>query len=267
MLSGGTVMWDVFISHAWEDKEIIARPLAYALVKAGLKIWYDEFTLKLGDSLRSSIDYGLSQSRYGVVILSPYFFAKKWPQRELDGLVAREVSSKNVILPVWHNITQKNVERFSPVLADRLSVSTANGLNIVVREIISVVHPQALKDSEKRINAQIRYGKTIEICEEKKKEKSLKRTQDKSISTSRQKISQMIKTLDKKLTKRDKNRLEAAMSYSGYSYSWRTWIRKHAEYREKDQMYRITMPWPFSTKVDPKIEKAFRASGFVVSFQ
>ena len=135
-------MWDVFICHAWEDKETIARPLAYALKRAGLKVWYDEFTLKIGDSLRRSIDLGLSQSKYGVVILSPHFFAKEWPQRELDGLVAREINSGKVILPVWHNVTREDVESFSPILADRLSVSTIIGLNAIVQEIRRVIHPQ-----------------------------------------------------------------------------------------------------------------------------
>ena len=130
--------WDVFISHAWEDKENIARPLAEALRGAGLRVWYDEFTLTLGDSLRRSIDRGLARSRYGVVILSPHFFAKEWPQRELDGLVAREVSSGKTILPVWHNVTRKDVSRFSPTLADKLAVSTTEGLDTVVEKILRV---------------------------------------------------------------------------------------------------------------------------------
>jgi formylglycine-generating enzyme required for sulfatase activity len=128
--------WDVFISHAWEDKEDIARPLAEALRQKGLLVWYDEFTLTLGDSLRRAIDRGLAQSRYGVVILSPNFFAKEWPQRELDGLVAREISSGKVILPVWHNVTWEDVSRFSPTLADKLAVSTTKGLDAVVEEIL-----------------------------------------------------------------------------------------------------------------------------------
>lgn len=136
-------MWDVFICHAWEDKETIARPLAIALQKVGLKVWYDEFTLKIGDSLRRSIDYGLSKSKYGVVILSPSFFSKEWPQRELDGLVAREISSGKIILPVWHNVTRNDIEHFSPILADRLGVSTASGLNTVLKEILRVVRPEA----------------------------------------------------------------------------------------------------------------------------
>jgi hypothetical protein len=82
--------WDVFISHACEDKESFVRPLAEALRARGLRVWYDEFTITVGDSLRRSIDRGLANSRYGIVVLSPNFFAKDWPQKELDGLAARD---------------------------------------------------------------------------------------------------------------------------------------------------------------------------------
>ena len=75
-------MWDVFICHAWEDKESIARPLAYALQKAGLRVWYDEFTLRVGDGLNRSINYGLSQSQYGVVVLSPHFFTPSYTTQD-----------------------------------------------------------------------------------------------------------------------------------------------------------------------------------------
>ena len=94
--------WDFLISHASEDKEAIARPLAEALRSKGKKVWYDDFSLKVGDSLRESIDYGLAHSSFGIVILSPRFFEKHWPNKELDGLAAREVNGAKVILPVWH---------------------------------------------------------------------------------------------------------------------------------------------------------------------
>jgi hypothetical protein len=87
------VKWDFFICHASEDKDEIARPLAEILLLKGFRIWYDEFSLTLGDNLRRSIDRGLAQSKYGIVILSPNFFAKEWPQHELDGLVALEIKS------------------------------------------------------------------------------------------------------------------------------------------------------------------------------
>lgn len=101
--------YDAFISHATEDKEEFVRPLARALAQAGFKIWYDEFALKIGDSLRRSIDRGLSQSKYGIVILSDAFFKKNWPQYELDGLIAREMAGEKVVLPIWHKVSKDEV--------------------------------------------------------------------------------------------------------------------------------------------------------------
>lgn len=131
--------WDVFISHASEDKEAIARPLADALAARGLKVWFDEATLTLGDSLRQSIDRGLARSQYGIVILSEAFFSKHWPQRELDGLDAREVNGVKVILPVWHGVDQAAVARHSPTLAGRLAVSSSRGMTAVVEEILKAL--------------------------------------------------------------------------------------------------------------------------------
>jgi hypothetical protein len=131
--------WDVFISHAWEDKESFARPLAKALEAKGVRVWFDEFTLTVGDRLRRSIDYGLANSRYGIVVLSPHFFAKEWPQKELDGLVERESGGEKVILPVWHNITAEQVRKCSLILADRIGVSTGRGLEQVVAELLQAM--------------------------------------------------------------------------------------------------------------------------------
>ena len=131
--------WDLFICHASEDKQDVARPLAEALVSKRLKVWYDEFTLTLGDSLRRKIDEGLANSRLGVVILSPSFFKKEWPQRELDGLTAKDASYGKTILPIWHHVDRDYVLGYSPVLADRYAVSTTLGLNKVVDEILKAV--------------------------------------------------------------------------------------------------------------------------------
>ncbi len=133
--------WDVFISHAWEDKDSIARPLAKALQAAGLRVWFDEFTLRVGDRLSRSIDLGLANSRYGVVILSPSFFAKEWPQKELAGLVTREDDGSVVILPVWYNITAQQIRRYSPSLADRVAAIADNGLDQVVADLLRAIRP------------------------------------------------------------------------------------------------------------------------------
>jgi hypothetical protein len=134
-------LWDAFISHASEDKEAFVHALAEVLREAGLSIWYDEFSLRVGDSLRRSIDKGLSKARYGIVILSPIFFAKEWPQKELDGLVAREAEGRKVILPVWHNIDFAGVSRYSPTLADRVATKSEKGLGCVVQDLMAVLKP------------------------------------------------------------------------------------------------------------------------------
>jgi hypothetical protein len=81
----------------------------------------------------------LVASRFGIVVLSHSFFSKEWPQRELDGLVAKEITSGKVILPVWHNITKEEVASYSPILADRLAVQSDKGMAHVVAQILAAV--------------------------------------------------------------------------------------------------------------------------------
>ena len=144
----GTMEWDVFISHASEDKDDFVRHLADRLRRSGLRVWFDEFTLTVGDSLRRSIDRGLASSRYGVVVVSPKFLQKDWPQRELDGLVAREINGVKVTLPVWHNIGAHEIRGYSPTLADRLAVSSSKGIDHVTSQLMQAIqkddpaHPQ-----------------------------------------------------------------------------------------------------------------------------
>ena len=132
--------WDVFISHASEDKGPLVDELARALRAAGLSVWYDDFTLTIGDSLRRSIDKGLARSKFGVVVLSPAFFAKEWPQRELDGLVSREAEGNKVVLPIWHSVDVEYVRRFSPTLADRLGISSERGVEAITAAVLQAVN-------------------------------------------------------------------------------------------------------------------------------
>jgi hypothetical protein len=127
---------DAFISHAYEDKDAIACPLAVALQAKGLQVSCDEFSLTVGDSLRQSIDEGLAHSRFGIVILSKNFFEKHWPEEELNGLATREVEGKKVVLPVWHRIGFNDVREESPILAERFAASTDKGLERVVEQLL-----------------------------------------------------------------------------------------------------------------------------------
>ena len=131
--------WDAFICHASEDKEPFVRELANKLTGEGVNVWYDEFTLKVGDSLRRSIDKGLAKSRYGIVVLSTSFFNKEWPQRELDGLAVRERHGTKVILPVWLDVDENYIEQFSPTLADRVAAKSKEGIDKVIVDLLSVI--------------------------------------------------------------------------------------------------------------------------------
>jgi hypothetical protein len=144
------MIWDLFISHASEDKADIARPLTDMLRAKGLEVWYDEYTLRIGDSLRRSIDNGLAKSRYGVVILSPSFFAKNWTQKELEGLFSLESAEKDRILPVWHNVSAADVKAFSPMLAGRVGISTADGMDYLVVSILKKVSSYRIADHHGR---------------------------------------------------------------------------------------------------------------------
>ncbi|MCY3646269.1 MAG: DUF1883 domain-containing protein [Chloroflexi bacterium] len=132
--------YDVFISHASEDKDSVVRPLAHCLRDGGLSVWFDEFELNIGDSLRRKIDLGISRSKFGVVVLSRSFFGRGWPNYELDGLVTQATSGKQVILPIWHELTKQDVMDYSPSLADKLARSTATStVEEIAEEIIGVV--------------------------------------------------------------------------------------------------------------------------------
>jgi hypothetical protein len=146
--------WDYFISHASEDKLVIAAPLAHVLRDGTFKVWYDDFSLHVGDSLSRTISKGLRRAEYGIVILSPHFFAKAWPRRELAVLTSREAGllssllpskrRKRIILPVWFDVTANDVQRYAPNLSDRQGVSTSSGLQAVAEQIVRATYPERL---------------------------------------------------------------------------------------------------------------------------
>lgn len=139
LIKEAEIEYDLFISHASEDKEELVRPLAVALENLGVKVWYDEFTLKVGDSLRRSIDSGLSNSRFGTVVLSSSFFAKNWTQYELDGMTAKEMNGRKMLLPIWHKVTKSEVIKFSPTLADKVALNSSVYSTEEIAQLISDV--------------------------------------------------------------------------------------------------------------------------------
>lgn len=139
--------YDVFICHASEDKESFVAPLAQSLMNKGLRVWYDVGELTIGDSLRRKIDYGLSNSKYGIVVLSNNFFQKAWPQYELDGLTQLEMTGRKAILPIWHGVTRADVMNYSPTLSDRLAISSAEDLEVITNSIMQVVAPNLMNNA------------------------------------------------------------------------------------------------------------------------
>ncbi len=147
--SGDSVeTWDVFISHASEDKADVARPLRDALHGHGVKVWFDAFELVIGDSLRRKIDQGLARSTFGVVVLSAPFFAKGWTQYELDGIVTRSVADgESLLLPIWHKVSKAEVAAKSPSLADKVALNTSEyTVEEIAEQIARRVRPDLFVD-------------------------------------------------------------------------------------------------------------------------
>lgn len=119
--------YDVFVSHAWEDKTDFVDEFVEALQSEHIKVWYDRQQIKWGDSMRTKIDNGLKKSKFGIVVLSPNYIAegKYWTKAELDGLFQLESINGKTLLPVWHNLTKKEVMEYSPIIANKLAMSTA----------------------------------------------------------------------------------------------------------------------------------------------
>ena len=131
---------DFFISHANEDKDSFVRGLAEALQAKGARVWYDEFTLRVGDSLRRQIDKGLKNSHFSVVVLSKHFFMKEWAQKELDGLLSLEASGDTRVLPIWHEISKDEIVRHSPMLSDKVALnSSLNSIEEIADKLLELI--------------------------------------------------------------------------------------------------------------------------------
>jgi TIR domain len=159
--------WDVFISHASEDKNSFVRPLAVALQGLGLSVWYDEFSLRIGDSLSRSIDKGIAGSRYGLVVISPDFIAKAWTEYELRGLVSREIGEDKIILPIWHGVSRSQVLEFSPSLADKIALRTHElSATDMALQILRDVRPDLYSKTPRAQLERIATGEAIKDLQE-----------------------------------------------------------------------------------------------------
>jgi len=149
-----------FVSHASEDKPMV-KNLVDTLIRYGVDAWYDDYEIDLGESIRDKINEGLRRSKYGLVILSPNFFAKDWPKQELAALAI--ILRKGSLIPVFHNVTPRDVATYDPLLAD------IKGITVPPGDIRQAVVPIARKirgteASEATGRMTVHRGRTISIA-------------------------------------------------------------------------------------------------------
>lgn len=118
--------YDVFISHASEDKEPFVDSLVEALLKRGVKVWYDRRILTWGKSIRQNIDSGLRQSKFAIIVLSEHYIQKFWTQKEFNALFSLGSQLGEFLLPIWHNITPERAKEFSPMLSDAIALISSD---------------------------------------------------------------------------------------------------------------------------------------------
>lgn len=154
-------MWDAFISHASEDKNGLVRILAKHLSEVyRVHIWYDEFSLEYGDSLLKSIQKGMQESKFGIVVLSKAFFKKKWTENERISLQTKEMLlNEKVIIPIWYNITVEDVAEYDLSLADKFAISVNDNFNVdeLAIKIIKIIRP----DIYENINRMMSFEKIV----------------------------------------------------------------------------------------------------------
>jgi hypothetical protein len=138
-MSNNEPIHHAFICHALEDKEI-ARKIANGLIKRGAHVWFDEYVLRVGDSIRQKIDDGLRKSRFGVVLISKVFFDKGWANYELDGLLQKHMvlsaRGGRVVLPVWVDVNYQQVMDRAPSLAGIYAARLDDGIEKVIQDLL-----------------------------------------------------------------------------------------------------------------------------------
>ena len=158
----GTSVYDVFIAHASEDKDTFVRPLAVALDALGVTVWYDEFSLRPGDSISRSIDKGIAGARHGLVVISRTFIEKPWPEYELRGLVTREIGGEAKIVPIWHGVDKEEVASFSPPIADKLAIRTDKSTATdVALQVVATVRPDIYRSHPRGELAKLASGDAV----------------------------------------------------------------------------------------------------------
>jgi TIR domain len=126
---------DVFLCHASGDKQRYARPLAKALARRAVSCWIDEAEIEIGDSIIDAVNTGLRLSHFVLVIITEESLSRRWPQRELNAALYKEmISGRTVVLPVLAISPARWIEEY-PLLADKLFLKWSEGLESLAEAI------------------------------------------------------------------------------------------------------------------------------------
>ncbi len=154
---------DVFISHASPDKNSFVRPFAEALRRLGVSVWYDEFSIGLGDSIAEAIEKGIAQSAFSIVVISPRFIERKWTQHEFRALLSLNVEEDRKMVPIWLGVTRAEVAAFSPSLADKLAIDTQYvDADEAAIQILRLVRPDLYSQHPRADLEEMASGDTLE---------------------------------------------------------------------------------------------------------
>lgn len=142
-----------FISHDSRDKKLIANPLFEGLNQRLCTVWYDDFSLEVGESLRASIERGIKEAKKCVIILTPNFLTNPgWTKTEFDSIFTRErLFTERIVLPIWYGVTKEEIYDYSPSLLDVVALkwpSPEIPKDIYVKEteiLISKIHSKIIE--------------------------------------------------------------------------------------------------------------------------
>lgn len=130
---------DVFLCHAWGDRQGAAKELRDLLVAAGVKVWFSENDLPLGVPMMRAIDKGLAASRIGLVLVTPALL-ERLPTESVADKELSTLLAGNLIVPIIHNTTYEALRNVSPMLASRSGLSTAeDSMTVVASKIAELV--------------------------------------------------------------------------------------------------------------------------------
>ncbi|MFP2165848.1 toll/interleukin-1 receptor domain-containing protein [Enterobacter ludwigii] len=131
-------MHDTFISYAVEDNDFVTD-VAFGLKNNGLSVWFAPMSLKVGDRLLDSIEKGMNESRTGILVLSPAYLTKSWTSFEMDALIRKNIEGNTKILPIWLNVTKREIENKHFALSGIVGITDTSGVPGVVSQLVEVL--------------------------------------------------------------------------------------------------------------------------------